>query len=413
VLTGRQAALILADLPWTAAPALAINVPMTVHDADLRSATAPLATADPTEAGGVLTIDLAAVESNWKRLAGLTVPVECAAVVKADGYGCGLEPVTRTLHRAGCRTFFVADVAEGRRARTVAPDATIYVLNGVMPGSAQAFAADHLRPVINSTTELAEWDAFVATKNWRGGAALHVDTGMNRLGITVEEAAAIAPRLQSENHGFTLVMSHLACAESPDHPMNARQLRLFRDIRMAYRGVASSLANSSGIFLGERAYCDLVRPGVALYGVNPTPGKANPMRRVVELKGCIIQVRTIDKGETVGYGAAFTAGRASRIAIIAVGYADGFLRSAGTARGKPAAEVIVAGKRCPLAGRVSMDVLAVDVTDVAEGAVRRGDFATLIGDRVSVDDLAAGMGTIGYEVLTDLGRRYHRLYKGG
>jgi alanine racemase len=386
---------------------------MTVHDADLRSATAPLATADPTEAGGVLTIDLAAVESNWKRLAGLTVPVECAAVVKADGYGCGLEPVTRTLHRAGCRTFFVADVAEGRRARTVAPDATIYVLNGVMPGSAQAFAADHLRPVINSTTELAEWDAFVATKNWRGGAALHVDTGMNRLGITVEEAAAIAPRLQSENHGFTLVMSHLACAESPDHPMNARQLRLFRDIRMAYRGVASSLANSSGIFLGERAYCDLVRPGVALYGVNPTPGKANPMRRVVEVKGRIIQVRTIDKGETVGYGAAFTAGRASRIAIIAVGYADGFLRSAGTARGKPAAEVIVAGKRCPLAGRVSMDVLAVDVTDVAEGAARRGDFATLIGDRVSVDDLAAGMGTIGYEVLTDLGRRYHRLYKGG
>jgi alanine racemase len=386
---------------------------MTVHDADLRSATAPLATADPTEAGGVLTIDLAAVESNWKRLAGLTVPVECAAVVKADGYGCGLEPVTRTLHRAGCRTFFVADVAEGRRARTVAPDATIYVLNGVMPGSAQAFAADHLRPVINSTTELAEWDAFVATKNWRGGAALHVDTGMNRLGITVEEAAAIAPRLQSENHGFTLVMSHLACAESPDHPMNARQLRLFRDIRMAYRGVASSLANSSGIFLGERAYCDLVRPGVALYGVNPTPGKANPMRRVVEVKGRIIQVRTIDKGETVGYGAAFTAGRTSRIAIIAVGYADGFLRSAGTARGKPAAEVIVAGKRCPLAGRVSMDVLAVDVTDVAEGAVRRGDFATLIGDRVSVDDLAAGMGTIGYEVLTDLGRRYHRLYKGG
>src|SRR6478672_2300305 len=386
---------------------------MTVHDADLRSATAPLATADPTEAGGVLTIDLAAVESNWKRLAGLAVPVECAAVVKADGYGCGLEPVTRTLHRAGCRTFFVADVAEGRRARTVAPDATIYVLNGVMPGSAQAFAADHLRPVINSTTELAEWDAFVATKNWRGGAALHVDTGMNRLGITVEEAAAIAPRLQSENHGFTLVMSHLACAESPAHPMNARQLRLFRDIRMVYRGVASSLANSSGIFLGERAYCDLVRPGVALYGVNPTPGKANPMRRVVEVKGRIIQVRTIDKGETVGYGAAFTAGRTSRIAIIAVGYADGFLRSAGTARGKPAAEVIVAGKRCPLAGRVSMDVLAVDVTDVAEGAVRRGDFATLIGDRVSVDDLAAGMGTIGYEVLTDLGRRYHRLYKGG
>jgi alanine racemase len=150
---------------------------------------------------------------------------------------------------------------------------------------------------------------------------------------------------------------------------------------------------------------------VALYGVNPTPGKKNPMRPVVELKGRIIQVRTVDKGETVGYGAAFTAARPSRIAIVAVGYADGFLRSAGAAKGKPAADVIVGGKRCPLAGRVSMDVLAVDVTELAEGTVRRGDFATLIGDGVSVDDLAAGMGTIGYEVLTDLGRRYHRVYK--
>src|SRR5246127_4930395 len=385
---------------------------MTVHEPDLRPANVSPAASDPTEAGGILTIDLAAIEANWKMLAGMTVPVECAAVVKANAYGCGLEPVTRTLSEAGCRTFFVADVAEGRRVRALAPESVIYVLNGLMPGSAPAFAADYLRPVINSTTELAEWDAFVAIKNWRGGAALHVDTGMNRLGITVEEAAAIAPRLQSENHGFTLVMSHLACAESPDHPMNARQLRLFRDIRMVYRGVASSLANSSGIFLGERAYCDLVRPGVALYGVNPTPGKANPMRRVVEVKGRIIQVRPVNKGETVGYGAAFAAARPSRIAVVAVGYADGFLRSASAARGKPAAEVIVAGKRCPIAGRVSMDLLAVDVTDLAEGAARRGDLATLIGDGISIDELAAGMGTIGYEVLTNLGQRYHRVYKG-
>src|SRR6266536_285179 len=322
----------------------------------------------------------------------MTVPVECAAVVKGDGYGCGLEPVTRTLYRAGCRTFFVADIAEGRRVRAVASDAAIYVLNGVMPGSAQAFAADYLRPVINSTTELAEWDAFVA-RNWRGGAALHVDTGMNRLGITVDEAVAIAPRLQSENHGFTLLMSHLACAEVPDHPMNDRQIRLFREVRLLYRGVSSSLANSSGIFLGGAAYCDLVRPGVAIYGVNPTPGKKNLMRPVVELKGRIIQVRTINKGDTVGYGAAFTATRPSRIAIVAVGYADGFLRSSAAARGKPAAEVIVAGKRCPVAGRVSMDLLAVDVSDLAEGAARRGDLATLIGDGGSVDDLAAAMGT--------------------
>lgn len=386
---------------------------MTVHEPDLRPAEVPPAAADPNEAGGILTVDLGAIAANWNALAGMTVPVECAAVVKGDGYGCGLEPVTRTLYRAGCRTFFVADIAEGRRVRAVASDAVIYVLNGVMPGSAQAFAADYLRPVINSTTELAEWDAFVATRNWRGGGALHVDTGMSRLGITVDEAVAIAPRLQSENHGFTLLMSHLACAEIPDHPMNDRQIRLFREVRMLYRGVASSLANSSGIFLGGTAYCDLVRPGVALYGVNPTPAKKNPMRPVVELKARIIQVRTINRGDTVGYGAAFTATRPSRIAIVAVGYADGFLRSAAAARSKPAAEVVVAGKRCPVAGRVSMDVLAIDVTDLSEGAVRRGDFATLIGGRLSVDDLAAGMGTIGYEVLTHLGRRYHRVYKGG
>src|SRR5262245_3849769 len=385
---------------------------MTVHDPDLRPADVPPAATDPTEAGGLLTIDLGAIAANWKTLASMTVPVECAAVVKADGYGCGLEPVTRTLYRAGCRTFFAADIAEARRVRAVATDAAIYLLNGLMPGSAQAFAADYLRPVINSTTELAEWDAFVAINNWRGGAALHIDTGMNRLGITVEEAVAIAPRLQSENHGFTLLMSHLACAEVPDHPMNDRQIRLFREVRILYRGVASSLANSSGIFLGGTAYCDLVRPGVALYGVNPTPGKKSPMRPVVDLKGRIIQVRPVNKGETVGYGAAFAAARPSRIAVVAVGYADGFLRSAGAARGKPAAEVMVAGKRCPIAGRVSMDLLAVDVTDLAEGAARRGDLATLIGDGISVDELAAGMGTIGYEVLTNLGQRYHRVYKG-
>jgi alanine racemase len=385
---------------------------MTVHDPELRPAGMPTAAADPTEAGGILTIDLGALAANWKTLASTTVPVECAAVVKGDGYGCGLEPVTRTLSRAGCSTFFVADVAEGRRVRAVASDAAIYVLNGLIPGSAQAFAADYLRPVINSATELAEWDAFVATRNWRGGAALHVDTGMNRLGITLEEAVAIAPRLQSENHGFTLVMSHLACAEIPDHPMNDRQIRLFREIRILYRGVASSLANSSGIFLGGGAYCDLVRPGVALYGVNPTPGRANPMRPVVELKGRVIQVRAVNKGESVGYGAAFTTTRPSRIAIVAVGYADGYLRSASAAKGKPAGQVIIAGNRCPIAGRVSMDVLAADVTDLPDGTVRRGDFATLIGDGMSVDDVAAAMGTIGYEVLTHLGRRYHRVYKG-
>lgn len=385
---------------------------MTAHDPNLHPVNTPTPPPSETEAGGVLTIDLGAMAANWKKLTSMTVPVECAAVVKADAYGCGLEPVVRKLTEAGCMTFFVADLTEGRRTRAVAPDADIYLLNGVMPGTAAALAEARLRPVINSTTELAEWENFVATKRWRGGAALHVDTGMNRLGISPEEAIALAPRLQSENHGFTLLMSHLACADVPGHPLNDKQVRLFRDIRINFRGVPSSLANSSGIFLGSTVYCDLVRPGIALYGSNPTPGRPNPMRPVAELKGRIIQVRDLEKGATVGYGAGFTASRHSRIATLAVGYADGYLRAAGASRTKAAAQVIVAGKRCPIIGRVTMDLMTVDVTDLPEGLPRRGDYATLIGPGMDIDEVGAAMGTVGYEVLTSFGPRYHRVYKG-
>jgi alanine racemase len=363
------------------------------------------------EAGGVLTIDLAAIAANWKRLYGMTVPVESAAVVKADAYGCGIERVVPVLKKVGCRTFFVADIAEGRRVRAAAPDAVIYVLNGLMPSTAPAFADVNLRPVINSTTELAEWDTFIAANNWDGGAALHIDTGMNRLGLTPEEAVAIAPRIQSATHGFKLLMSHFACAETPGHPMNDQQIRLFREIRILFRGVPSSLANSAGIFLGGTAHCDLVRPGIALFGGNPIPGQKNVMRPVVELKGRITQVRQIKKGDTVGYGASWTAARPSRLAIIAVGYGDGYFRSAAAGKGKAPANVIIAGKPCPLIGRISMDLLAVDVTDLPGNAARRGEFATLIGSGIDVDEFGAACGTIGYEVLTNLGRRYHRHYR--
>ena len=385
---------------------------MTIHDPDLHPLERPLAAPAENEAGGILTIDLAAIEANWKKLSGMTLPVECAAVVKADAYGCGIEPVTRRLARAGCRTFFVTDIFEARCVRAIAPNVTIYVLSGVMPGSAAAFAEGSFRPVINSTTELAEWDAFVSARKWHGGAALHVDTGMNRLGVPLEEAVALAPRIQSENHGITLLVSHLACAEMTDHPMNDRQIRTFRELRILFRGIPSSLANSSGIFLGGTVFCDLVRPGVALYGANPTPTKQNPMHPVVALKGRIIQVRSVNRGDTVGYGAAWTASRPSRIAIIAIGYGDGFLRSATAGKSKPPAQVVIAGRRCPVVGRVSMDLLAVDATDLGEGVARRGHLATLIGEGMSVDDLALGMGTISYEVLTSLGRRYHRVYRG-
>jgi alanine racemase len=362
------------------------------------------------EAGGILTINLSAIEANWELLGRQAMPAECAAVIKADGYGCGIEPVARTLAHAGCKTFFVADISEARRVRTAAPSAAAYVLNGLLPGTAAAFADIDAQPVIGSLVELAEWDAFCSANQWHGGAALHVDTGMNRLGVSVDEAAALAPRIRTENHGITLLISHLVCAEQPEHPLNQRQIELFREIRLLYRGIAGSLANSSGIFLGNGAHCDMVRPGAALFGVNPTPGRRNPMHPVIELRARVVQVRNVPKGETIGYNATWTAKHAARIAIVAVGYADGYPRAASASDATPGSDAVVAGTRCPLAGRVSMDLLAVDVTALAEKAVRRGDLVTLIGDAIGVDELAAAAGTIGYEVLVSLGHRYHRIY---
>lgn len=365
------------------------------------------------EAGGILTIDLTAIEANWKSLARRAMPSECAAVIKADGYGCGIEPVATVLAKAGCKTFFVADLFEARRVRAVAQEPVVYVLNGLMPGTAATYADLHVRPVIGSMTELAEWDAFVTANDWHGGAALHVDTGMNRLGISPSDAAALAPRIRSENHGITLLMSHFASSEVPEHPQNEKQIKLFREVRMLYRGIPASISNSSGILLGSAAHCDMVRPGAALFGVNPTPGRNNPMRPVIELRGRVIGLRNVMKGETVGYNAGWTAKRATDIAIVGVGYADGYLRAASASDIVRGAQVMIAGKRCPLAGRVSMDLIAIDVTDVPRGAVKRGDMATLIGDDITLDDFAATAGTIGYEVLTSLGKRYHRIYRVG
>jgi alanine racemase len=384
------------------------------QDAPQPQAADAAVTAGPpaAEAGGVLTVHLDALEANWRALMRRATPSECGAVIKADGYGCGIEQVAQRLARAGCKTFFVADLAEARRVRAVASEPAIYVLNGLQPTTAPAFADARARPVIGSLVELAEWDAFCSTTQWQGGAALHVDTGMNRLGITVNEAAALAPRIRAENHGITLLMSHLASAELPEHPLNQRQIATFREVRLLYRGIPSSLANSSGIFLGSAAYCDMVRPGAALYGVNPTPGRSNPMQPVVELQARILQVRNVPRGETIGYDATWTAKRATRIAVVGVGYADGYMRAASASDERPGGNAIVAGRRCPLAGRVSMDLMAIDVTDVADNAARHGELVTLIGNEIPVDEVASVAGTIGYEVLTSLGRRYHRVYRG-
>ncbi|TMK45464.1 MAG: alanine racemase [Alphaproteobacteria bacterium] len=362
---------------------------------------------------GVLSVDLDAIVANWRKLEKTAVPAECAGVVKANAYGCGTEPVARALAAAGCKTFFVATLDEAAAVRAALPSATIYTLDGFFQNSGEAYARIDCRPVIGDLNELAEWDVFCRRTGWSGGAAIHIDTGMNRLGLTTTEAQGIIPRINAGDHGITLVMSHLVSAEQLNSPINARQLTTFREIASLFSGVPASLSNSSGIFLGAQFQFDMVRPGAALYGVNPTPEADNPMQPVVELKARIVQFRNIERGETVGYGGTWTARRPTRLAIVSAGYADGYFRAASASDGTRGAEVIVAGKRCPVAGRISMDLMAVDVTDVPPNAARRGHMVTLLGEGITVDELAHHFGTIGYEVLTSLGSRYARVYKGG
>src|SRR4051795_869364 len=387
-----------------------------VAAADLLSpeanAAAALAAATAT-APGVLTVDLDAIVANWRKLEKTAVPAECAAVIKADAYGCGVEPVARALAGAGCKTFFVATLDEARVAREALASAELYVLDGFFQNCGDAFAKLNCRPVIGDLNELAEWDVFCRRSGWSGGAAIHIDTGMNRLGLTLVEANGIVPRINAGDHGITLVMSHLACAETLNHPLNAKQVAAFREIASNFSGVPASLANSSGIYLGPQFQFDMVRPGAALYGINPTPEADNPMQAVVDLKARIVQLRTIERGDSVGYGATWTARRPTKLAIVSAGYADGYFRAASANDGTRGAEVVVAGKRCPIAGRVSMDLMAVDVTDLPDKTARRGHMVTLLGEGITVDELAHHFGTIGYEVLSSLGSRYARIYKGG
>src|SRR3954451_12488728 len=376
------------------------------------NAAAALAAATAT-APGVLTVDLEAIVANWRKLEKTAVPAECAAVIKADAYGCGIVPVAKAFAGAGCKTFFVATLDEARAAREALPSAELYVLDGFFQNCGDSFAKLNCKPVIGDLNELAEWDVFCRRSGWSGGAAIHIDTGMNRLGLTLVEANGIVPRINAGDHGITLVMSHLACAESLNHPLNAKQVAAFREIASNFSGVPASLSNSSGIYLGPQFQFDMVRPGAALYGINPTPESDNPMQSVVDLKARIVQLRTIERGDSVGYGGTWTARRPTKLAIVSAGYADGYFRAASANDGTRGAEVIVAGKRCPVAGRISMDLMAVDITDLPDKTARRGHMATLIGEGITVDELAHHFGTIGYEVLTGLDSRYARIYKGG
>ncbi len=366
------------------------------------------------ETGGRLTVDLSAVQSNFRLLQTRCAPAECAAVVKADAYGLGAGPVAAALHEAGARTFFVAHPVEARAVRTSAPDAVIYVLSGLAPGAAPALAEIGARPVLGSVAEIEEWAAFAKARNLPGHAAIHIDTGMNRLGLTMEECTHIADRFASGSLGFelALVMSHLACADELSHPLNARQLAAFRQAAAQFPGIPASLANSAATLQGSDFRFDLCRPGIALYGGNPVPSEPNPLRPVVRVEARIVQIREAAKGETVGYGAAQTLAGPARLAILSIGYADGLIRAGGSSDSRRGADVLIAGERCPLVGRVSMDLAAADISHLDPARVARGDFATVLGDGLPVDELAKAAGTIGYEILTRISPRFARSYRG-
>ncbi|HEX3415852.1 MAG TPA: alanine racemase [Stellaceae bacterium] len=366
-------------------------------------------TGNPADrAGAILEVDLAGIAANWRHLARRTEPAGCAAVVKADAYGLGASLVGPALAAAGCRQFFVATIDEGIALRRVLPQsAEIAVFNGLLPGCADDFFEFRLIPVLNDPGQIADWRS-AASRHGERPAILHIDTGMGRLGLTVREFDRLAEDLRhSDPIQWHALISHLACSDEPRHPLNGIQLERFAAARQRLAHLPASLVASSGIFLGPEFHFDFARPGAALYGVNPQPGCPNPMRQIVRLKGRILQIREVDRDQTVGYGASHVMAAPGRLATVAVGYADGWLRSV-SQRGSGR----VGGKRVRLLGRVSMDLIVFDVSGVDPVFVQPGRFIELLHEDYGVDAAAADAGTIGYEILTALGRRYHRVYRG-
>lgn len=363
-------------------------------------------TVPETLASAIVTIDLAALQSNWKMLAAVA-GVETGAAIKGEAYGLGMEAVAKALWSAGCRSFFVARPFEGEQLRAVLPKALIFVLDGLYSDQADYYLSHELYPALISLDEAKEWAA-----NGKGKpCALHVDTGINRMGMTADDFTAVVA--MKDQLRIVLVMSHLACSDEPTHRLNAKQRDLFAKYRAMLSDVPASFANSSGIYLGDGYIYDLTRPGVALYGGNPLPGQQNPMKAVVTLQLKIMQTKFVKQGDTIGYSATWTAPRGSRIALLGAGYRDGIPRKFSWSADKPAAQVFVAGRRVDVVGRVSMDMMAIDVTDLTEAETMRGTLVEIFGPNLPIDEAAAYAGTISYELLTHLGNRYARRYIGG
>lgn len=369
----------------------------------------PASNASPT-ATSLLTINLGALRANYRTLREQAKGAQCAAVIKANAYGTGAVETAQALSKEGCKTYFVATFAEAETVRGVSPDAGIYVLDGYFTGSGSAFAQKSIRPVLSSLAEVQDWATFCKNHGEALPAALQLDTGMNRLGLPHSEIEQLAgaPELLSS---FTpaLLMSHLACADDPDHPLNKTQLSAFEAFRAILPPCPASLANSAGIFLGQRYHFDLVRPGFALYGGAAVTGR-EPLQNVVRLDARIVQIHDAQPETSVGYGAAQTLDRPTRIATISIGYADGIPRCLGACDGHPGFTAYIGEHAAPVLGRVSMDLITLDVSGVPPELAQRGAWVEILGPHVSIDDLAQQAGTIGYEILTSLSSRANRIY---
>jgi len=359
-----------------------------------------------------LSVNLSALKANYQSLQKISGSARCAGVVKADAYGLGMEPVSRALWDVGCRTYFVAMLGEAEALRNFLPEAEIYILNGLMKGAAANYARLNSRPVLASIEEIDEWSHYCRDNNTALPAAIHVDTGINRLGLEYDQALQCFQSDKTyQNFELTMVMSHLACADEPDHPLNGEQVRKFEALRELFEPtITFSLANSAGILSVQDAHFDLVRPGIALYGSNPVAGSQIKLETVAGLEARILQVRSVPAGQSVGYGATYVCQKPSKIAILGLGYADGYLRKLSSNKASPTTYVSISGHLAPVIGRVSMDMIGVDVTDLPQNTVKRGMMAEVIGENISLDGVALAAETISYEVLTRLGNRFDREY---
>ena len=355
-----------------------------------------------------VTVRLGAIVANFKTAQRLAGPAAVAAVVKADAYGTGAVPVTRALIEAGCDTFFVARLEEGIALRPLAPKARIFVLDGAQPDMVSALLVHNLTPVLNSIADIAAWSAAARETGAELDCAIHIDTGMNRLGLSAPELSTLAAEhaKRLERLRVVLWMSHLACSDDTASRMNRVQLDRFKTALAMLPPAPASLSSSGGIMLGKDYAFDMVRPGLALYGGNPQPVMKNPFATAVRVTAKILQLRRAEKGETVGYGATFTTKRRSLLATAGLGYADGVLRALSNS-----GAVAVGGARAPVAGRVSMDLVTFDVTDVP-GPLAAGDEVELVGDTITLEEIAAAANTISYEILTLLSHRASRRYEG-